>query len=230
MELLNTISNSRVWNRHGVKIAWAVAGVCLLLVLLSIAWDARTQSKLKAANYAPQKIAPIKKRQTQTYRADTIVRANLFGDATPAPVQQVVKKTTLNLKLQGILWATDNTIARAIITSGNKKADLYSVGEEIKGSGASVQEIRDTEVILDRNGAAESLPLDKKFKSDQSLISYANTTSFDPVATQAASFDSAPTQIERSSPKPRSENGEPRKIRKPNFSGLDRALQKMGEI
>jgi len=112
MELLNTISNSRAWNRHGVKLAWAIAGLCLLFALASIAWDARAQSKIKSANYAKQSIAPIRKRATETYRVNTITGANLFGDASPAPVQQVVKKTTLNLKLQGILWATDETIAR----------------------------------------------------------------------------------------------------------------------
>lgn len=216
-----------------MKIAWAIAILCLLLVLVSIAWDTRQLSKHKSIDYAEQDIAPIKKRQTETYRVNTITKANLFGDASPAPVQKVVKKTTLNLKLQGILWASDANVARAIITSGNKKAELYSVGEEIKGSGASVQEIRDLEVILDRNGAAESLALNKKFKSDQSLISYASDTGFDPSsAAQSASLNIEQLQEEPpvAAPKPRSRNGQSRKIRKPNFSGLDRALQKMGEI
>lgn len=231
MELLNTISNSRTWNRHGVKLAWALAGLCLLLVLASIAWDARSQSKIKSANYAKQNTAPIRQRQTETYRVNTITGANLFGDASPAPVQQVVRPTNLNLKLQGILWATDEKIARVIITSGSKKAELYAVGEEIKGSGASVQEIRSNEVILDRNGAAESLELSSKYKSDSSLISYAKDGQFD----QNSAVHSASLNVEQvQDPAPRnkanSQNSQTRKIRKPNFSGLDRALQKMDEI
>ena len=231
MELLNTISNSRAWNRHGVKLAWALAGLCLLLVLASITWDAVSQSKVKSANYAKQNITPIRKRQTETYRVNTITGANLFGDASPAPVQQVVKKTTLNLKLQGILWATDEKIARAIITSGSKKSQFYSVGEEIKGSGASIQEIRSNEVVLDRNGAAESLELNKKYKSDPSLITYAKDGEFDRTSSvQSASLNVEQVQERAPQTRQNSQDSQPRKIRKPNFSGLDRALQKMGEI
>jgi len=232
MEFLNTISNNRVWNRHGVKVAWAAAGLCLLIAFVAVAWDARTKSKIKSVNYAKQDIAPIRKRQTETYQVSTIIRANLFGDATPAPVQRVVKQTNLNLKLQGLLWSTDDKVARAIIVSGNKKAELYSVGEEIKGSGASIQEIRDNEIILDRNGASESLALNKKFKSDKSLISYSN----DDDAFARSSAQSASLNIEQSgqrtnaAPKPTSNDSSSRKVRKPNFSGLDRALKKMDEI
>jgi len=101
----------------------------------------------------------------------------------------------------------------------------------IKGAGATVQEIRSNEVILDRNGAAESLELSKKYKSDPSLISYAKDSNFDPTSSvQSASLNVEQGQSRRPIIKPNSQNSQPRKIRKPNFSGLDRALQKMGEI
>ncbi len=228
MELLNTISNNRTWNRHGPKIAWALAALCLMLVVMSVAWDARTQSRIKAKNYAPQKLPAIIKRQAQSYNAANIVRANLFGDSTPKPVVVKAKPTTLNLTLQGILAATDTNIARAIITSGKKKAGLYSVGEDINGVGASIKEIRADEVLLNRNGAIESLKIKKLNKGSKSIISYNyDTTASVPTTASAANIQ---TRTERQAPKPISPNGQPRKIRKPNFSGLDRALKKMGEI
>lgn len=236
MELVNTISNSRVWARHGLKIAWGVAVAILVLVILSIGWNVYQQGKVRAANYAPQTLPPIRKRNAQPYRVDSIVSANLFGDATPAPVAVKVTKTTLNLKLQGILWASDAVSGRAIITSGKGKAELYSVGDQIKGAGASIEEIRSGEVLLNRNGAIESLPLVVKTASELApLLPGASVTevSYNTNQDRISSINRVGTNsqaINRSTRKPDSQNGKPRKVRKPNFSGLDRALKKMGEI
>ena len=220
MEIFNGIANNRIWNRHGRNIAWSVAVACLLIAFASVGWDIYQSRQIRAQNYAPQEIPPLARKRKETYQASTIVRANLFGDARPAPVVKKAKKTTLDLKLEGVLWATDDAMARAIITSGKRKAELYSVGEAIKGTGASVEEIRDGEVLLNRNGALESLPLSKKFKSDSSLISYASVEprkeSFEATMVQSEPV-SRPNQINRSSPKQTSPNGQPRKIRKPNF-------------
>ncbi len=231
MELLNTISTSRTWNRHGLKIVYAVALLVLMLVLTSIAWHLYNHSRQRTADFAEQTISPVATKPKQSYRINDVVKANLFGDSTPKPVVQVAKETTLDLTLQGILAASNDQIARAIIMSGKRKSELYSVGEDIKGAGVSVKEIRATEVLLNRNGAIESLPLKKnKGKGNSSIISYTNGSSGNlsspGLQTAANEFEN----ISRSTPKSRSENGEPRKIRKPNFSGLDRALQKMGEI
>lgn len=234
MELINTISNNRTWNKHGVKIVWALATLFLLIVLLSIVWNAYNQSKVKNTNYAPQNIQKIAKKKVANYQVNTIIRANLFGDPNPKPVQKVAPKTTLNLTLQGVLWASDESIARAIITSGKKKSGLYSVGEEIQGAGASIKEIRDREVLLNRNGATESLPLAKNAKkNNKKIITYVDQDNRS-AALPASAGSSSPTgqtSISRSTPRtPSASSSNPRKIRKPNFSGLDRALQKIGEL
>jgi type II secretion system protein C len=236
MQLLNSISNNRIINKHGLKIAWGLAGLCVLIVLLDAATSLYTQSKTKADNYSAQVLPEVQKNDQPNYRPRDIVSANLFGNPNPKPVVRQAPKTTLDLTLQGILWASDSSMARAIIRSGKKNTKLYSVGESIEGAGASVKEIRDGEVILNRNGAAESLPLIKKTSSgNRQLITYAS-----PIHQSASSEMAAlaprtektvsPPSIQRSSPRPRSKNGKPRKIRKPNFSGLDKTLKKMGEI
>jgi type II secretory pathway component PulC len=229
MELLNTISNNRTWNRHGLKIVYAVAVLLCLLIIASISWNVYSQSKLKSANYAPQQIAPIVRSTKQSYRINDIVQANLFGNPNPAPVKKVITKTTLDLTLQGILSATDEKMARAIIRSGKKKSELYSVGENIKGAGVSIEEIKISEVLINRNGAIESLPLNtKSSKLTNSLISY-NSQGSSGTLSQSNSYSPAST-TGRSTPKKRSPNGQRRAIKKPNFSGLDRALKKMSEI
>lgn len=233
MELLNTISNNRTWNRHGVTFAYGVAVSLCLLMIASVSWNVVTQKKLKLTQYQPQNIAPIVAHKAQGYRVSDMVRANLFGNPTPVPVKKVITKTTLDLTLQGILSASDAQMARAIIRSGKNKPGLYSVGEKIQGAGVSIEEIKFNEVLLNRNGAIESLSLNKKNSSlAESLISYSSKgASGDLSTTHSYKNDTVPTvNIRRSTPKPRSPNGNRRAIKKPNFSGLDRALQKMGEL
>jgi len=243
MQLINAISNNRTLNKHGVKITWALAIVCLMAMLLHIGLTLRTHYIVKTQNYQPQTVRPISKNNQHLYRVRDIVSANLFGDPTPVKVVKKAPKTTLDLTLQGVLWATDTNMARAIIMTGKKASKLYSVGESIDGAGASVKEIKDGEVLLNRNGATERLPLNKKTDGSRQLITYTDVNPsndfYDPnteaLDVDEADFDQArfeaPQQnIQRSSPRPRSEYGEPRKIRRPNFSGLDRALRKMEEL
>lgn len=206
----------------------------LLLAIAAVGYTQFTERQTKASDYSPQNLPPITRSATQQYRVTEITSANLFGD--PRPKIEVVKdipKTNLNLKLIGVLWASNQDMARVIIQSGNKKAGLYSIGDSIKGAGASVQEIRANEILINRNGATEKLLIKKKNSKD--IITY-ESVGFSgdeavPVAYDQVEDYQQPTQnIGRSNRRPVSPNGENRKIRKPNFSGLDRALQKMGEI
>ena len=231
MELLNTIANNRFWSRHGLQAGWALSVLILLLAVGKVSWTAYQQSQIKHANYQAQSLAPIARANRSGYRVNDIVAANLFGDPAPKPVLKQAPKTTLDLTLQGILWASDPNLARAIIMSGKRKSELYSVGEDIKGAGASVKEILNGEVLLNRNGATESLPLVKqKGSGNRQIISYSTPLQ---QATGSSSMPNNQTlsqNVQASRAKPTTPNGAPRKIRKPNFSGLDRALKKMGEI
>lgn len=230
MQLLNTISTSRTWTRHGLKIAYGVSGLLLLAVMASVALSIKTQNEIKAVNYAEQAIAPIRKKAQHSYRVNDIINANLFGNPSPVQVAKIAPKTTLDLTLQGVLAASDTSIARAIIMSGKRNSKLYSIGESIQGAGVSIEAIKANEVLLNRNGAIESLPMIKpksRGGGNDSIISYSDGSSGQ--VSSASGLQKA-SQVSRSRSKPRSANGQPRKIKKPNFSGLDRALQKMGEI
>lgn len=230
MDLFNIISNNRFWNKHGTLAMWLVACMALLLAVSRIGWTAYSQTEIKNANYQTQLIKPLVRSSKPVYQVNDIVSANLFGDPSPIKVVKKAPKTTLDLTLQGILWATDSTQARAIIKSGKKSSELYSVGEDIKGAQASVKEIRNGEVLLNRNGATESLPLLKKTSSgNRPIISYSAHSDDSDIAnalTEAMEQKAAPIKrVSRAA-----SNGSPRKVRKPNFTGLDKALKKMGEI
>ena len=242
MQLANSIANNRFWNKHGVSITWGLAGLCLLLSVIYIGWTTYSQAQTRAANLQPQDIRPLAQPSRRLYQVAEITSANLFGDPTPRPVVTNAPKTTLNLTLQGVLSASDQSMARAIITSGKSKTELYSVGENIQGAGASIKEIRATEVLLNRNGATESLPMVKSdLNKNNPIISYADVNA-------ANSRQAALDNLNSGSNRPavsrerfaaanvntnrqrQGTNGTPRKVRKPNFSGLDRALKKMGEL
>lgn len=238
MELFNAISNNRTWNKHGFKIAICLAIVCFLLAITFIGMDIYNSKKIKTIHYTPQTFQKINS-SGPNYSVNNIVAANLFGNPNPPKIVQNAPQTTLDLTLQGILWASDNSLARAIIMSGKKKSGLYSIGEEIKGAGVSVKEIRDNEVLLNRNGAVESLPLIKnKTSGNQQIISYedslinaSNSLASRPDIDIQANFKKAANarpQTTRGKTIP--PDAKPRKLRRPNFSGLDRALKKIGEI
>ena len=215
MESFNTFSNHPIIKKHGPKIALTCSILLLLLFLISSGINLRAQEKTKAENYANQPIEAINTRKRPSYKINDVISANLFGNPKPTKVVKNAPKTTLNLTLEGILSATDTSFARAIISSSNKKkGELYSIGDEIKGSSASIKEIRSQEVILNRNGSIESLPIKKS-------QSKGDNTVYTPIDNDARTR--ANTSSTRNSSRDLSTSHKARKIRKPKFSGLDKS-------
>ena len=214
MESFNTFSNHPTIKKHGPKIALICSILLLLLFLISSGINLRAQEKTKAKNYASQPLEKINTRKRHNYKINDVISANLFGNPKPVKVVKNAPKTTLNLTLQGILSATDANVARAIISSNKKKkGTLYSVGDEIKGAGASIKEIRSQEVILNRNGSIESLPIKKS-------QSKGDNTVYTPIKNESKT--SSNNNPARQSTQDLSTNSKARKIRKPKFSGLDK--------
>ena len=98
----------------------------------------------------------------QAARLKTVGDMHLFGIAkTHTTRPQNIKKTSLNLRLHGVIASTDPAQSVAIIAEGkNAKGRAYKVGDSIKGS--VVYEVKPGEVILKRNGRYESLPLPRE--------------------------------------------------------------------
>ncbi len=230
--------------RHATLLALGGSIVLALLVVVLITFHTLDLRKAKAQDYAPQNAPPLLERAAQQgIRSDVVTRANLFGNKAPALV--AAPKTTLNLTLQGVLSANVPGYARAIIQAGSQASQLYSVGDEIKGSGAKLEEIRMNEVLLNRAGAIESLPLNKAGNMQGANISFSKATdsvesaflsqpspltSLEPSNTQPTRSERATMRADRERARADSPNGPRREIKRPAFSGIDRAIKKADEI
>ncbi len=94
--------------------------------------------------------------------------ANLFGesDKAVAPTARKAPETKLNLTLRGVLAATPNALASAIIAQGKAgNEDIYSIGDKMS-DGVLIKEIHPTYVVLERNGQLETLRLPKESGPD----------------------------------------------------------------
>lgn len=94
--------------------------------------------------------------------------ANLFGESDKAVAQTARKapETKLNLTLRGVLAATPNELASAIIAQGKAgNEDIYSIGDKMS-DGVLIKEIHPRYVVLERNGQLETLRLPKESGPD----------------------------------------------------------------
>ena len=96
--------------------------------------------------------------------AAKISQFHLFGKfekkVAPPPVAEVATapETRLNLKLRGVFSSQDKDLARAIIADAKGEDESYAIGDEVPG-GATLNDIFEDRVILERNGQLETLKL-----------------------------------------------------------------------
>lgn len=225
--IFETIKNNHFWNKHGLALAWGFSLLILAAAVAYTVWFGYKHYKSQQTGYISN-AAVITSRQIfrPSFNATDITSAKLFGDPSPNVVKRVAPKTTLNLKLQGILSASSSETARAIIATGNGKAKLYSIGDNIKGANASIDSINPNEVLLNRGGAIERLPLVKKTTSgNRSIVQFNTPEPLEPIEdtpVQSAVTQQTDTNQLNNPTTARAANGKPRK-----FSGLDQALKKL---
>lgn len=125
-----------------------VAALAAAKLIGSIVWP------LPQASIAPPRTAPA---------AAPIVIANPFGDsiaaAAPTQVTETAVETSLNLTLFGT-WVERNG-GTATIGTPEGKQKVFSIGQEIC-CGARLERVFADYVLIDRNGAAETLRLANK--------------------------------------------------------------------
>ena len=107
--------------------------------------------------------------RTATVRFDvsSIVTAHLFGVAEQNPTPAPAAAARVDLKLTGTLAGDDPHHGIAII--GDQDAsDVYAVGESL--GGATLHEVYQDHVILERNGSFESLSLPRERTQLASIV------------------------------------------------------------
>lgn len=130
------------------------------LALLS--WSLSPVQELKYQWVAPK----VKTATGSQINTQKLQQQHLFGkqlSVKTAPKKRnpvsVAPKTTLNVILVGVVAASDPGASSAII-SYKSKQDSYFIDSEIAGTAATVSEIHEDRVILDVNGALQTLMLD----------------------------------------------------------------------
>ena len=90
-----------------------------------------------------------------------IVSAHLFGVAGEKEKQKQarVPETRLQLRLVGMITSADQRYARALIGVNSRDVNPYKPGDSIEGTDARIGAVEANRVLLNRNGAIESLYL-----------------------------------------------------------------------
>ena len=108
-----------------------------------------------------------------------IVNQHLFGEPPKAPKKQVAKKapapvvplTPLNVKLTGIILGDTPESGMAMFEVERGRTLVIAVNEEIGKTSATLQQVLPGEALIDRNGAIESVKMERKSLSIASLDS-----------------------------------------------------------
>lgn len=143
------------WGRRAAFMSMAVAGLLLLNSLYEgISW--------LASALPPAPSAQLASRSGANKALPDIASWHLFGARPPAAIAagQVANLpvTTLQLTLEGLFADTVTKEAKALIAPPGRPSEAYGVGDALPGD-ATVYQILDDGVILERNGHLEKLTL-----------------------------------------------------------------------
>jgi general secretion pathway protein C len=139
-----------------VVIALLVALALDSALVLTRALGGGDAAQAGGATPAPLPV-PTRPTMNPTLRLATIVNAHLFGLAG-ASASGDAPPTTAQLVLTGVLADRDPSRGQAIIGERAASAKLYAVGAAIPG-GAHLRSVYADRVLIERNGALESLLL-----------------------------------------------------------------------
>ncbi len=159
--------NNRVWSSRQFLVSTPAAATVLNVVaaglLIWSLWAVATRfmptGERAATHDGPS--ARVVKRPIDAYRVEDIVAAHLFGDAQQAVVRPAatLPQTRLNVNLLGIMASDDARLARAIVSVNSARSGVFSIGETLAGTDATIFEIRKDAVIIDRGGQLEQLAM-----------------------------------------------------------------------
>ncbi|MCG6938304.1 MAG: type II secretion system protein GspC [Gammaproteobacteria bacterium] len=163
--LITQLSNPAVLlqiNQRAAAIVSLLLIVACAYLLVEITWLFFPQEEEQSLPVQKQ-TGSTNKTQAQQNNFKNLTAANIFGVSETATVQKQTKvpETRLNLTLKGVLAAEPMNQASAIIAQGKSgKEDIYGIGDKIPG-GVVIKEIHADYVVLERNGQAEILNLQK---------------------------------------------------------------------
>lgn len=179
-----------------------VLGITAVMVVL-VSWQAGALVwKLWFLNeespQPPTYLSPSLK-STEMESLENLVRYPLIQSASTSTTQDPATinapKTSLKLKLVGLMYSTDKNQARAIIENPEDGARSYAIHEKVADN-AEIYSIEPDRVILSHAGKREALMLDPEQNTSSVQADTGNPTASDPNKGQTANnMQPAPAQI-----------------------------------
>lgn len=143
--------------RHIINIAMVGAG---LAVFALTAHDVVSRILGEDENRALELEAEARPESRElSYDIRDITESHLFGVVVPDQASEIANapETKLKLSLKGLISSDDARIARALIGVNSSPVNGYRIGEQITGTDAQLYAVEERRVLLDRDGAVESL-------------------------------------------------------------------------
>jgi general secretion pathway protein C len=145
----------RVLQERGAQI---VVAILLAAIAIDSAFVLTGLLSRGVAASAPVVSAPPRPVTNPSVELAGVVNAHLFGVATGGAANADAPQTTMPLVLAGVLAVGDPKAGQAIIGANASSAKRYGVGDMIQG-GARLTAVYSDRVLIERNGAMESLSL-----------------------------------------------------------------------
>ncbi|MBO6556706.1 MAG: PDZ domain-containing protein [Pseudomonadales bacterium] len=168
---------TELFTEHNRKIATGISVVLVVIMSLSVA----NTVLFVMENMNPPSVIPISSPATQnesSNRTFKVSNMELFGKAEErGTVQEVIDapETKLNLELQGVFIAEDDSRSAAIVGTKKKAGELYEIGDKLPGN-AELAAVFEDHVLLRRGARMEKLLFsDNKFRTV--VADNANTSS-----------------------------------------------------
>lgn len=175
--------------------------LCYIAYLFAqITWlglsDSEQKTRLTLNGLSSVSAAPKKEVQVEAIQS-----LNLFGvysQQKEERVEEVVEdapETRLNLILTGVVASSDKATAAAVIQSAGKQ-ETYSIGENIKGTRASLENVFNDRVILKVSGSFETLMFEGLiFDKNVKPVQPRSSKSVGPQLTKTSDEDSSSPNI-----------------------------------
>lgn len=180
---------TELFTEHNRKIATGISVVLVIIMSLSVA----NTVLFILENMNPPSVIPSSSPTTQSEsssRTFKVSNMELFGKAEErSTVQEVIDapETKLNLELQGVFIAEDESRSTAIVGIKQKAGELYEIGDKLPGN-ATLAAVFEDHVLLRRGARMEKLLFsDSKFRS----VVADNASTASPTASQPVGVSDA---------------------------------------
>ncbi len=136
----------------------ALFAILAVWILAKMTWQMFAPASPPASG--PLQVQVQQQTNSGSRSVSALANLNLFGTSVVAPTDtRNAPKTQLNVRLLGVTASNVPERSAAIIEK-DRRQEVYVIGDKISGTQVSIEEIYADRVILNNNGALETLELE----------------------------------------------------------------------